>query len=199
MSNFSVYKCAALASGTIALAFSVGALASGSAAPFAASSADAGRVTQLSPMEVTAASQPAAVQMQYVKKAEHRAWSSAAKDKDVVVCRTPERLGTHFKTLRCQTNAQHSREMRKVQTSMMNALTSGGGILMERGSVTEYNTGAINVSALHGVEGKLPSPDSAGTLVVKSVQSCIISKTVIKGGQVVRKTHQATGNACKKK
>ncbi len=130
----------------------------------------ASQITQLSPIVVEGHKIPMPVALQMLKNALHRPWSSTYQDRNVVVCHTPQMMGSHFHTLRCETNGAHFREQEATQMDLFlaGATYSGGlqGILSGQipvmAEVANWaNQHRINAAVLRALLAKLPPPGTA--------------------------------------
>jgi len=148
-------------------------------APARATHTAAEAASWLSPMVVDGRNVPAPVALQMLKNALHRSWSSDPKDRDVVVCRTPVMTGSHLHTLRCETNREYFRTMRKTQ---MGLLTGGGLPANEDGWSTSHR---VNAAALRHLLNKLPPATSSYTLQVKD-HGRVEAEYVFKKGRLVK-------------
>ncbi len=154
-----------------------GALATGT--PAAASTSKAAQTIWLSPLVVNGHRIPMPVALQMAKAALKRPWSSAREDREVLVCRTPELTGSHFRTLRCQTNAEYFREQDATQLGFL--LAMNGGVMPMEDVSKGLNDRRINVSVLNALLAKLPPANASYTLQVKD-HGKIVTKYVFKKG-----------------
>ncbi|MGH8225694.1 MAG: hypothetical protein ACRER1_06045 [Gammaproteobacteria bacterium] len=161
-----------------------GALASGT--PAAASTSKADQAIWLSPLVVYGHKIPMPVALQIIKGALKRHWSSAREDRNVLVCTTPQRLGTHLETLRCQTNEQHYREAQETQLHLAQMNQHAPLNVEVANWVNNHRT--INVSVLRHLLSKLPSADASYTLQVKD-HGKIVTKYEFKKGKLVNVWH----------
>lgn len=159
------------------------------------------QAVELSPIVVSGQHMPFPVALQMIKKALSRPWSSARADRDKMVCRFEEMMGSHLQTLRCKTNAQYFRETEQTRMGMFLA-TSGayGGGPTAMDISRQIETGAIpimaevadwadstpvNPGALKVLLAKLPPADSSYTLEVTD-HGKPVAAYVIKNGELVK-------------
>lgn len=123
--------------------------------------------TWLEPIVVDGTKVPMPVALQMIKNALHRPWSSDPNERDVLVCRTPQMLGSHMHTLRCETNDQYFKQQERTQLSLY--LSSSHAQSSVTMAVANWTTSHIvNPGALHHLLNKLPAAESSYTLRVKN-------------------------------
>lgn len=164
-----------------------GALAAGTPTPTTAHLSKTAKAVWLTPLVVNGQRIPMPVALQMAKAALKRPWSSAAQDREVLVCRTPEATGSHIRVLRCQTNAAYFREEDATQTGLLLSLNGSHRVPWEDVS-NALNARAINASVLNSLLAKLPPADASYTLQVKD-HGKITAKYTFKKGRLVKVWH----------
>lgn len=153
------------------------------------------QAVELSPIVVNGQHMSFPIALQMIKKAINRPWSSARADRNKMVCRFEDMMGSHLQTLHCETNAQHEQIREATQMALFLAAAQGNSscdlnCVVARGMVNvpvmQYvNDHWINRGALLTLLRKLPPADSSYTLQVTDHGKPIIAY-VIKNGELVK-------------
>lgn len=121
------------------------------------------------------------VALQMVKKALKRPWSGDPKDADKLVCRFETMTGSHFQTLRCQTNRQYFEQQDRTQLGW---LTAGAGGNLPTQLAGWLNQRTINPGALLELLKKLPPANASYTLRITS-HGKVVAEYVFRDGDLV--------------
>lgn len=159
--------------------------------------------TELSPIVVEGVRMPMPVALQMLKNALARPWSGAWKDRNKPVCRTEPMLGSHFSSLRCQTNLEHFKEASTTQLALDSLPARGSGsegcslcAALNQAVPVEFVQWAsgrrINPAGLHALLAKLPPAGSSYTLEMTD-HGRVVSKWVFKKGKLVKVWHESKG------
>lgn len=120
------------------------------------------KTVQLSPITVNGQHLAFPLVLQMIKSGLHRPWSTSRGDRNKLVCRLVDVLGSRVqKKLSCLTNAQHFKLQDAVQLAMINAEAEGGR--RNHPILTALQNGQIPVSIAHYVDERHPIP--IGTLM----------------------------------
>lgn len=122
---------------------------------------------------------PLPVALEVLKTALQEPWSTARKDRNRIVCRLREPLGSHIRDreiLRCATNAEHFRRMRELQLGW-----AVGNIQMTPPGASHE----VDPARLRALLARLPPTGSSYTFKIMN-HGHLLAEWVLHKGQVVK-------------
>lgn len=131
---------------------------------------------------------PMAIALTYLKTMLRRPWSTSAADLDKTVCRIEPTMGSHFDTMRCETNRQHFKDAERTRQSLMQVRTLGPGsqfATLYAEVASWIDNRRVNRGALREMLKKLPPPGSSYTLQVTD-HGKVVAKYIVKKGKLVK-------------
>lgn len=131
---------------------------------------------------------PMAIALTYLKTMLRRPWSTSAADLDKIVCRIEPAMGSHFDTMRCETNRQHFKSAERTRQSLLDVRTLGPGAQFATlyAEVANWiDNHRVNRGALREMLKKLPPPGSSYTLQVTD-HGKVVAKYIVKKGKLVK-------------
>gem|GEM_PF-6780212 len=135
--------------------------------------------TRLGRIVVDGADLPLPIALEVLKTALNSPWSTAWKDRNRIVCRLREPLGTHISdrdVLRCASNKEHFQRLANLQTDW-----SFGVLHMNQPGIVRV----IDPGRLRALLAKVPPAGSSYTLKIMN-HGHVISEWVMHKGQLVK-------------
>ena len=164
---------------------------------------------KLSPIVVNGQRLILPLYLQMVRTALHRPWSPLQVDKNKLVCRFQDMMGSRLQTLKCSTNGQHFKQQRETQLALVsarqkyapNGRNTSINIALNDGqipvTIANYTTQhRVNRGAIMALLKKLPPRGSSYTLRVTSHGKPVVDY-VIKHGKL-KAIHRYTSKKLEK-